>query len=107
MAYFVILIATLLYLEYKSVSAQLKELSCSFWILFGLTWIILIGVGAAQIFWSDYGLSGIVWISVCVYIILNMLLYTWRRIIDVVYSLFFVAAGVILLISAETDDQSF
>jgi hypothetical protein len=106
-AYFVILIGALLFMEYKSHLGSMTTLSCSFWILFGMTWLILIAVGAAQVAYGDYGLSGIVWISLCVYIILNMLLYAYRRIIDVVFSLLFVAAGVVLLVFAETDDQSF
>lgn len=105
--YFVILIFSLLYLEYQSVNNDFKRLTCSFWILFGLTWIILIGVGVAIIFWSEYGLLGIVWISVCVYIILNILFGKWKRIIDIAYCALFVLAGVILLLTSKDNEQSF
>ena len=48
-AYFVILVGSLLLMEYRSVAGDMKKLTCSFWILFGFTWIIMFGVGAAAV----------------------------------------------------------
>lgn len=106
-AYFVILIGALLFFEFQSVDRQVSKLSCSFWILFGLTWLILIGVGAAAISFTDYGLGGIVWISVCIYILLNLLLKRFRKAIAVIFALLFVAAGVFLLVTSDDNYQSF
>lgn len=106
-AYFVILIFSLLYLEWTAAKQEANKLSCSFWILFGLTWIILIGVGGAMVVWSEYGLLGIVWVSVCIYIILNLLLSSWKRVIDVAYCTIFVFAGIILLLTSKDNEQSF
>ena len=67
----------------------------------------MIGIGGALISYTDYGLAGIVWISVCIYIVLNLLLYRFRRIIDVLYSGCFIAAGIFLLMVSDDNDQSF
>ena len=103
-AYFVILIGTLLYMEYISVENDIKRLSCSFWILFGLTFLVLVGVGGAGVYYTDYGLGGLVWISVCVYVLLNLLLFKYRKIIAILYSICFIAAGVFLLMTSEDND---
>ena len=103
-AYFVILIGTLLYMEYMSVENDIKRLSCSFWILFGLTFLVLVGVGGAGVYYTDYGLAGIVWISVCVYVLLNLLLFKYRKIIAILYSICFIAAGIFLLMTSEDND---
>ena len=106
-AYFVLLIGMLLYFEFQSVDRQVSRLSCSFWILFGLTFLILVGVGGAAITFTDYGITGIIWISVCIYILLNMLLKRLRKAIAVIFALMFLVAGVFLLITSEDNTQSF
>ena len=106
-AYFVILIGTLLYLEYQSANYQASKLSCSYWILFGLTFLVLVAAGGAAIHFTEYGLVGIVWISICIYVVLNLLLSRFRRVIDVLYSLCFIAAGIFLLLTADDNNQSF
>ena len=63
----------------------------------------MLGVGAAAIYMTDYGLSGIVWLSVCVYALLNALLQSYRRVLEVIYSLIFVVAGVIIVIFSDTN----
>ena len=103
-AYFVILIGSLLYLEYVKAGHDLKRLTCSFWLLGGITFLILIGAGAAAITFTEHGLAGIVWISVCIYVLLNLLLNNYRRIIDVLYSVCFIAAGIVLLMTADDSD---
>ena len=85
----------------------MKRLSCSFWLLFGISFLILIGVGAATINFTKYGLFGIVWIAMVIYILLNMLLGKFKKIIDILYSICFVAAGVFLLWTSDNNDQSF
>ena len=101
--YFIMLIGSLLYMEYEGVHGKWRQLSCSFWILAGLTYLILLGIGAAAIYYTDYGLVGIIWISVCVYILLNVLLSSFRRIIDILFSIMFIVAGVILLLSSDNN----
>lgn len=105
--YFVMLISSLLYFEFQAVDRQVSRLSCSFWILFGLTFLILIGVGGAAITFTDYGLGGIIWISVCIYTLLNVLLKRYRKAIAVLYALMFLLAGVFLLITSDDNTQSF
>ena len=82
----------------------MKRLSCSFWLLFGISFLILIGVGAATINFTKYGLFGIVWIAMVIYILLNMLLGKFKKIIDILYSICFVAAGVFLLWTSDNND---
>ena len=106
-AYFVGMIAALLYLEYQSVNNEVSKLTCSFWILFSITYLILIGVGVACVYWTDKGLLGIVWIAVCIYVLFNLLLYKYKRIIDVLFSVCFIIAGVFLLMTSDDNDQSF
>lgn len=106
-AYFVILIGTLLYMEYQSVDHHISHLSCSFWILFGITFLILIGVGGAAINFTEYGLFGIIWIAMCIYVLLNMLLHSFRKIIAVLFSICFIVAGIFLLMTSDDSDQSF
>ena len=106
-AYFVFLISALLFFEFQSVDNNISRLSCSFWILFGITFLILVGVGAAAITFTDYGLGGILWISVCVYILLNLLLKSFRKVIACIFALCFIGAGVFLLVTSDDNDQSF
>lgn len=106
-AYFVLLIGSLLYLEFQSVGYSAKRLSCSFWLLFGITFLILCGVGGALISFTDHGLIGIIWIAMCIYILLNLLLNRFRKVIAVLYSICFVVAGVFLLMTSDDNDQSF
>ena len=106
-AYFVILIGSLLYMEYVASKQTINRLSCSFWLLFGVTFLVLVAVGGALIYYTDYGLAGIVWIAVCIYVLLNLLLYQFRKIIAVAFSLMFVAAGVFILMTSDDNDTSF
>ena len=64
-------------------------------------------MGAAAITFTEYGLFGIIWISVCVYVLLNLLLKRFRKSIAFIYALCFVAAGVFLLVTSDDNDQSF
>ena len=105
--YFVIMIGSLLYLEYEGLGRNWRNLSCSFWILAGLTYLVLLGFGAAAIYYTEYGLAGIVWLSVCVYALLNTLLKKYRRILEIIYSICFIVAGVILIIFSDSNSQSF
>ena len=106
-AYFVLLIGTLLYLEYSSVEAQISRLSCSFWVLFGITFLILIAAGGIVIQYTSYGLVGIVWISVCLYVVLNLLLSRFRKYIAIAFAFCFIAAGVIMLMTSDDNHRSF
>lgn len=106
-AYFVILIGSLLYMEYVAAKQTLSRLSCSFWLLFGVTFLVLVGVGGALIYYTEYGIVGIVWIAVCIYILLNLLIYKYRKIIAVAFSLMFIVAGVFILMTSDDNDQSF
>ena len=64
-------------------------------------------MGAALIFLTSYGLVGIVWIAVWVYVLLNMLLYAWRKILAAVFAILFVGAGVLILMTSDNSDTSF
>ena len=103
-AYFVVLVSALMFMEYRSVDHKISKLSCSFWLLFGITFLILVGCGGAAISFTKYGLFGIVWIAMCIYILLNMLLQRFRKVIDVLFSICFVAAGVFLLLTSDDND---
>ena len=106
-AYFMILVGNLLYLEYRSANHDIGRLSASFWILFGFAWLVLLAVGAYALTFTHQGLFGIVWISVCIYILLNLLLYRFRKIIGAIYSFCFIVAGIFLLLTSDDNDQSF
>jgi len=102
-----LLIGTLLWLEYRSSGSDITRLSISFWILFIVAWLVLIGIGAAAVNYSEYGLFGIVWMSVCIYVLLNILLSSYRKVIGAIFGICFIAAGVFLLMTSDDNSQSF
>ena len=106
-AYFLLIIATLLWLEYRSAGSDASKLTLSFWILFIVAWVILIGIGAAAVNFTAYGLFGIVWMTVCIYVLLNILLYRYRKVIGALFGICFVAAGTGLLWTSDDYEQSF
>ena len=67
----------------------------------------MIAIGGAAINYSEHGLVGIVWIAVVIYIFLNLLLSSFRKIIAIVFALCFIAAGVVLLMISDNNDDSF
>ena len=106
-AYFVILVGTLLYVEYEGAEHQLNRLTKSFWVLFTFVFLVLFGAGALMIYNDSTLLLGLVWVSTCLYILLNIVLAKFQRIIAMVFASVFVVAGLVILMAAKNSDVSF
>jgi len=100
--YFLVMIVAFLTIQYRAIGANLRQLSRSFYGLLAVTFLVFIGIGLGLYFKTELKLAGIIWIAVCVYALLNLLLFRFKLYIDIVFTLGFVACGVALLYSSAT-----
>lgn len=104
-AYFVFMVCTLIYIEFYSVD-DIRLLTWSFWIIFAVTFLISsFGVGAALINFADQLLLGVVWIAICLYLVLNLLLTRYRTVIAILFTICFVGAGLVIMMSSDEDQN--
>ena len=93
--YVVAIIFTVIYVQYRDAGTKdFKKLKRTFYIPFGITFLLFIAVGVCCIAFTDYKLFGVVWILVCLYVILSLFLGKYRLWIDIVYSIIFVGIGI-------------
>ena len=58
--------------------------------------------------YSEFGLIGIVWISVCIYVVLTIVIpVRFRKYIALIFAIGFIIGGVIMLMTSDDNHQSF
>ena len=105
--YLLAMILAFLFIQYQAIGANLRSLSKSFYGMLTLTFLVFVAIGAGLYFKTSYQLLGILWIAICFYVILNLLLFRFKLYIDIVYTLGFVGFGVYLLYSSESAVELF
>ena len=100
--YLLLIVGSMLFIQYRAVGANLRKLSVSFYVLLGATAILFILAGVVIVREPDYQLFGIAWITVSVYGVLNILFFAQKLIIDAIFSALFVLGGIALLVFSES-----
>ena len=69
--------------------------------MLAVIFLVFIGIGAGIYFKTDLKLLGLIWIAVCFYVLLNLLLFRFKLYIDILFTCGFVVGGVFLLWKSE------
>lgn len=75
--------------------------------MLGITFLVFICIGLGIYFKTNLKLLGIVWIAVCFYVLLNLLLFRFKLYIDIIFTLGFIVCGLVLLYEAEKKVELF
>lgn len=105
--YLLLIVGSMLFVQYRAVGANFKKLSASFYVLLGVTAILFILAGLMMAFDENYRLFGIAWITIIVYGVLNILFLAQKLIIDAIFSALFVIGGITLLVISESSQTNF
>ena len=105
--YFLVMIIAFLLIQYQAIGANLRALSKSFYGMLAATFLVFITIGLGIYFKTELKIPGIIWIAVCFYVLLNLLLFRFKLYIDIVFTLGFVVCGVALLYTAATKTALF
>ena len=105
--YFLVMIVAFLFIQYQAIGANLRQLSRSFYGMLAVTFLVFVGIGLGIYFKTELQLLGILWIAICFYVLLNLLLFRFKLYIDILYTLGFVGFGVYLLYSSQTKTALF
>lgn len=105
--YLLVMIVAFLFIQYQAIGANLRNLSKSFYGMLTITFLVFVGIGAGIYFKTSYQLFGILWIAICFYVLLNLLLFRFKLYLDIIYTLGFVGYGGYLLYMSESAVELF
>ena len=66
------------------------------------TFVVFVAIGVGIYLKTELKLMGILWIAICFYVLLNLLLFRFKLWIDILYTLGFIGFGGFLLYMSET-----
>ena len=75
--------------------------------MLAVTFLVFVGIGLGIYFKAEMKLLGGLWIAICFYVLLNLLLFRFKLYIDILYTLGFIGFGVYLLYISQTTTALF